>query len=250
MDYTLAPHIKAFSTERQCADADNPYDGFNITPYVADEPTHILKCREALCQQLHISDNQLILPHQTHGTRIVEINRTNLAASLEDTDGVITALPNVCIGVSTADCVPLLMHDTQTGAIAAIHAGWRGTVANISVLALGAMHDAFGTLLKDVQCIIGPSIGPQAFEVGDEVYEAFSEAGFPMEHISRRMEKKWHINLWQANAHQLISAGLQPNAIQTAAICTYTHYDRFFSARRLGIRSGRIFNGIMRVEHP
>ncbi len=246
--YALAPDIIAFSTERDCLHPENAYDGFNITPYTGDDAAHVESCRQQLCRQLDIPDSHLLLPHQVHGTRIQEVTTDNLQARFEDTDGLITLLPNICIGVSTADCVPLLMHDTQTGAIAAIHAGWRGTVRRIGVLALGALFDAFGTRPEHVQCVIGPSIGPDAFEVGDEVVDAFAAAGFLISAITHRVNKKWHIDLLRANAWQLERAGIIAGNIQRADLCTYTHYTRFFSARRLGIASGRIFTGIMRRE--
>jgi len=81
--------------------------------------------------------------------------------------------------------------------------------------------------------------------VGDGVYDAFLQAGFPMEQIARRYEK-WHIDLWEANRLQLLDEGVQPHSIEVAGVCTYLYADRFFSARRLGIHSGRILTGVMR----
>ena len=92
-----------------------------------------------------------------------------------------------------------------------------------------------------------------AFEVGDEVYAEFSRAGFEMEKIARHYPaadggEKWHIDLWEANRLQLIEAGIPSNRIEVAGICTWTRHREFFSARRLGINSGRIFNGIINKE--
>lgn len=247
MTYALAEHITAFSTERHCTEAIAPYDGFNITHYCGDEGEHVRRCREQLCEQLGIPTSRLTVPRQVHGVRIEEVTEQNLGGAFEETDALITRLKGVCIGVSTADCVPLLMHDQRTDTIAAAHAGWRGTVALIGVLTLKAMQETYGTKAEDVACVIGPSIGPEAFEVGEEVYEAFAEAGFPMNDIAYRhtATRKWHIDLWRANAWQLTQAGVQEKAIQVSGLCTYAHYARFFSARRLGINSGRMFTGIM-----
>lgn len=247
MTYAVAEHLTAFSTERHCTEATAPYDGFNITHYCGDEEEHVRRCREQLCAQLGIPDSRLIVPRQVHGVRIEEVTEQHLSVAFEDTDALITRLKGVCIGVSTADCVPLLMYDQGTGAIAATHAGWRGTVARIGVLTLKAMQEAYGTKADDVSCVVGPSIGPEAFEVGEEVYETFAEAGFPMDDIAYRhpATQKWHIDLWQANVWQLMQAGVQDNAIQVSGVCTYMNHARFFSARRLGINSGRIFTGIM-----
>jgi len=248
MTYAFSDHIIAFSTERHCMDASTPYDGFNITHYCGDTAEHVRACRLQLSEQLGISESLLIVPRQVHGIHIEEVTEKNRGEAFEDTDALMTNLKGVCIGVSTADCVPLLFHDTRTEAIAAAHAGWRGTVARIGVLTLQAMHNAFGTRPEDVNCVIGPSIGPEAFEVGEEVYHTFAQAGFPMNEMAFRHPhtQKWHIDLWHANSWQLTQAGIPAEAIQVSGFCTYTHYSRFFSARRLGINSGRMFTGIMK----
>ena len=250
MKYSFGKSIIAFSTERRCKDVLAPYDGFNITHYCGDDVEHVRSCRQQLCEQLEIPDSHLIVPRQVHGTHIEEITEELLGRNIEDTDAIITQLSGICIGVSTADCVPLLFHDTRTDAIAAAHAGWRGTVAHIGVLTLEAMTKAFGTHPENVVCVIGPSIGPEAFEVGDEVYEAFANAAFPMEDIAARhpQTRKWHIDLWKANIWQLMQAGIPQEAIHPSGLCTYDNNSRFFSARRLGINSGRMFTGIMKVD--
>ena len=142
--------------------------------------------------------------------------------------------------------------------MAAVHAGWRGTLQRIPGVALQAMREAYGTKAADVRVAIGPGISLEAFEVGDEVFEAFREAGFPMQAMSRRFPvagnaagvpaEKWHLDLWQANRDVLVSAGVPGAQIYLSGICTYGHPERFFSARRLGIRSGRILNGIFLTE--
>ena len=107
------------------------------------------------------------------------------------------------------------------------------------------MEQNYGCQTSDIKAIIAPGISIEAFEVGDEVYDAFAAAAFPMERIARRMGAKWHIDLWEANRLQLLACGLRPENITLSGVCTYTSHDRFFSARRLGIESGRIFNGII-----
>lgn len=128
--------------------------------------------------------------------------------------------------------------------MAAIHAGWRGTVECIVGKALQTMRNTYGTDGKDIIACIGPGISLDAFEVGNEVYQAFKQAGFEMSRISRK-EDKWHIDLWEANRLQLLEEGVLESNIEVAGICTYQSVEHFFSARRLGIRSGRILSGIM-----
>lgn len=243
--YNTIDRITAFSTERGCSNPALPYDGFNITYYTDDDPKHIATCRKMLSMALDISDDHLILPRQVHGTEIAEVTEQNLDSRFDGVDALMTSIPHTCIGVSTADCVPILIYDTHARAIAAAHAGWRGTVARIGSKTVAAMLQRYRLSAADLKVVIGPSIGPDAFEVGDEVYEAFSQAGFEMNEIAFKRNGKWHIDLWQANALDLQQAGIARENIEIAGICTYQQHEDFFSARRLGIKSGRIYTGIV-----
>ena len=243
--YNTIDKITAFSTERGCYNPSLPYDGFNITYYTDDDPKHIATCRKMLSMVLDISDDHLILPRQVHGTEIAEVTEQNLGSRFDGVDALMTSMPHTCIGVSTADCVPILIYDTHARAIAAAHAGWRGTVARIGSKTVAAMLQRYSMSAADLKVVIGPSIGPDAFEVGDEVYEAFSQAGFDMNEIAFKRNGKWHIDLWQANALDLQQTGIARENIEIAGICTYQQHEDFFSARRLGIKSGRIYTGIM-----
>ena len=111
------------------------------------------------------------------------------------------------------------------------------------------MKERYGCSTTDIKAIIAPGISLDSFEIGEEVYLEFANAGFNMERIAKRYPaqqgEKWHIDLWEANRLQLIEAGVKEENIQVAGVCTYKNHNEFFSARRLGIQSGRIFNGIM-----
>lgn len=258
LHYCLDDAVKAFNTMRgcdACSDNNGPYAGFNITHYCGDNPEKVQANRQLLCGLLGIDDNHLILPRQTHGTNIRLIDTDFLSQSkteqterLEGVDGVMTQMAGVCIGVSTADCVPLLFYDKPHKAVAAIHAGWRGTAAHIIPVAVTAMRQHFDTCPEDLTVVIGPCISQSAFEVGDEVAAAFAAAGFNLDTIGRKYAAseggKWHIDLSAACTDELLDAGVPLTNILVADICTRSD-QRFFSARRLGIDSGRIFNGIM-----
>jgi YfiH family protein len=153
-----------------------------------------------------------------------------------------TNLRGVCIGVSTADCIPILLYDSEHHAACAVHAGWRGTVARIAEKAVAAMRNTFASQPEKMCAVIGPGISLQNFEVGDEVYDIFMKQGFSMEKIAERFQK-WHIDLPLCNSLQLQSCGIAEERIQMSGICTYDSCHDYFSARRLGINSGRIFTG-------
>lgn len=249
--YDFGQDVVAFSTTRQGGYSEGNYGLFNINRYCGDSPEHIAQNRQALCQLLQIDNRHLLMPHQVHLTEIAIIDDDFLCLGdderqqrLEGIDAIMTDRAGVCIGVSTADCIPVLLYDGAHHAVCAIHAGWRGTVSRIVEKALQAMVQTYGSKPCDLQAQIGPGISLDSFEVGDEVYDTFAQAGFDMVAISQK-RAKWHIDLPACNKLQLMAMGVKPERISVSDICTYKSHDTFFSARRLGINSGRIFTAIL-----
>lgn len=240
--YNMGDGVTAFSTMRQGGYSQGNYGEFNINCYCGDDANAIHQNRAALCRVLGIADDSLIMPHQVHLTQVVVIG--DEIPDLEGVDALMTDQSGVCIGVSTADCIPVLLYDPEHRAVCAIHAGWRGTVQRIVEKSLTKMNDVYGTKPADILAQIGPGISIDSFEVGDEVYEAFAQAGFPMDIISQRMEK-WHIDLPLCNRLQLEVMGVPAKQIDVSDVCTFKQSETYFSARRLGINSGRIFTGIL-----
>ena len=240
-------NIFGFSTTRHGGVGEGAYATFNCTHYCGDRPETVKANLEIVKAMLPECPQVLVIPRQTHTTNVRIITDVPTEAELHEVDAVVTHLKNFCLCVSTADCVPVLLYDKEKQVIAAVHAGWRGTVGRIVEKALEAMKAHYGTEGKDVIACIGPSISLDSFEVGNEVYAAFEEAGFNMSRIARKYEK-WHLDLWEANRMQLLAHDVLPEHIEVAGICTYQRYDDFFSARRLGIKSGRILSGIVMNE--
>ena len=246
----LYPDIFCFSTTRHGGFGKGAYTSFNCNEYCGDDEETVMRNRQLLSGLLP-GHPSLVAPHQVHQTEVGVVDNAFFSFSadgrkkyLEGVDALVTDISQVCVCVSTADCVPVLCFDTHRKVVAAIHAGWRGTVNRIVEHVLKKMSDVYGTKGEDVVACIGPSISQEAFEVGDEVYEQFLAGGFDMHRIAVRKEK-WHIDLWEANRLQLEANGVPPTAIEIAGLCTWQHPDDFFSARRLGIASGRMLSGIM-----
>lgn len=246
----ICPGIFCFSTTRHGGYSKGEYASFNCNSYCGDCPEDVRRNQELL-RSLLPAPCRLIIPHQVHGTeiRIIDstfdrLSKTDKAALLEGVDALVTNVWGQCLCVSTADCTPVLCYDACQKVIAAIHAGWRGTVAGIVSKTVEMMKQTYGTKGKDVYACIGPGISRDAFEVGNEVYDAFCRAGFDMPCIAVR-KRKWHIDLWEANRLQLLAAGVNPEHIELSGICTWKENLDFFSARRQGISSGRILSGIM-----
>ena len=250
----LPPEVTAFSTTRHGGVSTGSYASLNCTPYTGDEADNVRRNQERLLQALPQRPQELVIPWQTHGTQALVIDDSYLQADgptrherLQGIDALITRLPRVCLCVSTADCIPVLLYDARHRAVAAVHAGWRGTVNRIARQTLERMQALYGTRGEDVWAVIGPGISLAAFEVGEEVYEAFRTAGFRMDYIAswHNDTHKHHIDLPAANVLQLLDFGVPDRQITQCGICTYTRHTDFFSARRLGIRSGRMLTGIM-----
>ena len=196
------------------------------------------------------------MPQQVHGTTIVVVDAlTPMDKDLErqpvDADAVITREKGMWIGVRTADCVPVLLYDPVREVVAAVHAGWRGTVGHITGQTLRKMRDEMACRMENVLAMIGPSISPEAFEVGEEVAEAFANAGRG-DCVLRTLWgpkgkqplAKPHVDLWQSNVMDMLDEGIDLQHIDCTPWCTWSHYDELFSARREGIGTGRIVSAI------
>ena len=261
--YALGEGVTAFSTTRQGGYSQGSYGEFNINRYCGDSEEAISQNRQLLCETLGIKDRCLLMPHQVHLTEMTVVDEAFLRLSsdeqkqrLEGVDALMTNVPGVCIGVSTADCIPVLLYDQAHHASCAIHAGWRGTVKRIVEKAVARLTVVYGSRPEEMVAQIGPGIHLESFEVGDEVFEAFANEGFTMEAISKKYpvvgasadgaeKEKWHIDLPECNRLQLLASGVPVNHIQVSPVCTFQQSETYFSARRLSVNSGRIFTGIL-----
>ena len=250
--YDMSPEVMAFSTTRHGGVSTGMHADFNINVRCGDAPENIAANRALICDLLGIDDDHLIIPnHQMHDVVVrqiapefFKIPTTVQHMLLDGIDAVMTDMKGVFVGISTADCIPVLLYDTKHKVCCAIHAGWKGTVKRVVEKVLLSMFLAYDTEACDVKAVIGPGISLKNFEVGDEVYEMFAANDFDMERISRRFEK-WHIDLWECNRLQLIDSGVPEENIKVEGICTYDNTDDFFSARRMGKMSGRILSGMI-----
>lgn len=243
--------VCAFTTERGAADCFNPYSEFNCCDYTGDVPEHYEACREELRKGLGVV--RLLLPRQVHSVKVAVADDAFFSMSeeaqikcLDGVDAVVTDRKGVVAGVYTADCVPMLFYDVNRRIVAAAHAGWKGTMNGIATETLKAMA-AMGSRMEDIKVMFGPSICRNCFEVGDEVVEQFAEKPYVMEDIMVRhpVTGKAHIDLVAANRFWMLRAGVPMKNITASGLCTRCQPERFFSARALGVKSGRIVTGIV-----
>ena len=213
---------------------------------------HYGRDAESLCKALGLPASRFARPHQVHGITVRQLTESDFqhtellspnSSLLEGVDAVIYDVKNACIGISTADCIPVLCYDSEHHCAAAIHAGWKGTVQRIVEHTLEEMQRVFNTDISILKCAIGPGISLDSFEVGDEVYDAFKAARFDMNSIAK-LYNKWHIDLKECNRQQLLHMGVKAANIYMSPVDTKTD-ERFYSARREGADTGRILSGIV-----
>jgi len=224
-NWNAPKQVKAFASTRIGGCSKSPYEGLNLGMHVGDDPILVQSNRDLLQQQTEMPTAPVWL-NQTHSTVVLEIAQpTN---DVLDADGVITSSPNVVCSAMTADCLPVLITNTQGTQVAAVHAGWRG-------LAGGIVENALTHFSNDVMLWLGPAIGPQAFEVGEDVLQAFldydskAEAAF----VLGKQQGKWWANM--ATLTRLRMAKLGIDQVFDSGLCTYQDPQRFYSYRRDGV---------------
>lgn len=222
--------------------------GKNSKPrFTGDNPKVFQLYRDELSKALRINTNQLIFPRQKHGDNIELAHSPVNENNLRGIDALITNEPGLCICVQTADCVPILLFDSEYQVVAAIHAGWRGTVSKIAFKTVELMKEKFHIRPESLLAAIGPSASPSVYEVGEDVIskvkQNFSNYSGLLKMSSTK--GKAYLNLWEANKMSLIEAGLCENNIGIMKQCSIINENLFFSARREGTNTGRIVSGIM-----
>lgn len=247
--------VEHFSTTRRGGVSTGEFKSLNLGNFSDDNPLNIFENRSLLAQKYFLQPEDLITPHQTHGSEVLLIDQQLLSSEkseiiekLYGIDATITNERGIFLCVTTADCVPILLYDTKNSAIAAIHAGWRGTVGRIVEKTIDKMKLHFGTQTADLIVAIGPAIGIDNYEVGKEVEEIFKENGF---HLSKPLSfrnpktQKIHLDVKEINRQELIRLGVPTHQIEKTKYDTYKNKRLFFSARRQTVHSGRMLSGIM-----
>jgi purine-nucleoside/S-methyl-5'-thioadenosine phosphorylase / adenosine deaminase len=216
-----------------------PEHALNLAGFNEDAAENILENRERFLK-LFPGHWTLTGCWQVHGADIRWVKDAEdaqpMPGALGDTvycDALISSAPGVLLGVKTADCVSILLGDAVTGAFAAVHAGWRGTLAGIAEKALADLKEKYGTKAADVRAAIGPAAAVCCYEVGPEVVGAFRER-FPESDELFFPTANGHarIDLWRANREQLVGSGVPGDRIHISPLCTMCRSDLFFSYRR------------------
>ncbi|MBW2342342.1 MAG: peptidoglycan editing factor PgeF [Deltaproteobacteria bacterium] len=245
--------IKHFVSTRTGGFSTSPYNSLNLGLNVGDDPEKVMKNRKRLGATMRIPLHHLTIGQQIHSGNVAVISKklrgkgcSHHDEAVKDTDAMVTNVPNICLLILVADCVPMLFFDPVRNVIGVAHAGWKGTLQSIAFHTVRAMENGFGSSRHNIIAAMGPSIGPCCYEVGPEVITemkaVFSNFQDYIRHESR--DGKGYLDLWKANLDQLLHAGIERKNIEMATQCTCHNPDVFFSYRHQHGQTGRFGAGI------
>lgn len=227
------PQLLAAESTRHGGVSPAPYASLNLGKSTDDDPAHVAENRRRFCAALGIEPAALAWSKQVHGA---EVRGATAPGGAEGFDALITRSPGVVLAVSVADCTPVLVFDPIRGAVAAIHAGWRGAAAGIIGNTLAEMAARFGTRGADCLAYVGTCIDECSFEVGPEVAAAF-DAAFLRFDAGR---DRYFVDLKKVCAAQLQACGLPEQHIETSPFSTVLHNHDYFSHRLEKGSTGRM----------
>lgn len=234
MEMIRSPLLSAFPhgfTTRAGGVSPPPWDSLNLGRSVGDDPARVAENWRRLEAATGLG---FARARQVHGARVVHLRAPTEPD--DEADGVLSTAAGVAACVSVADCVPVLLADPRSGAVVAVHAGWRGTVARAAHAAVRALAGLAGGEPDRFLAAIGPSIGPCCYEVSSDLAARFAREIGPVVHQEPAGPR---LDLWQANRRLLVEAGLRAECIDVVERCTSCDIGSFFSHRRDRGRTGR-----------
>jgi YfiH family protein len=218
-------HVQAFTTTRQGGYSLPPYSSLNLAHHVGDDEGYVKQNRELLSRTLQLPSDPIWL-NQIHGNNVLVANLNPGDYKNPRADAITTTHPNLVCVVMTADCLPLLLCDVKGTEVTAIHAGWRGLAGGIIQQAVKAM----GKAPHELMAWLGPAIGPDAYEVGEEMRLIFVRQNKAYSPAFKPRAGKWLANLYELARLQLHTVGIE--TVYGGEYCTYNNEQNFYSFRR------------------
>lgn len=204
-----------------------PYDSLNCGLNTEDNAGHVRENRRRFFDAVHLDENLLVVPEQVHGDHV---RVATSSGAVSDTDAVVTRQTALFLSVQVADCLPVFLVDPVRSAVGLVHAGWRSSAKRITFATVLTMNRAFQSNSSDLVALLGPSIGPCCYSVGEETADQFDLRYF----------RGGRLDLWQCNMDQLLDAGLKQENIVQSRLCTVCHPEWFYSHRASEGKTGRM----------
>ncbi len=243
-----------FVSTRAGGISERSFSGLNTGFHVGDDNFRVLQNRRMLTEALGINLLNCTFANQCHSANVAIVNEScrgrgalEKETGLPNTDALITNVPDICLGLQVADCVPILLFDPVRKVIASVHAGWKGTVRKIAGEAVYKMVYNYDTRPENIIACLGPSIGPCCYEVGADVLRDVVSSLGPVKEIIRETgrEGSFIFDQWSANIRQLKDSGVKEDNIELSGICTHCNSGVFYSYRKHNGVTGRFMAGIM-----
>lgn len=229
------PEVIAVESNRKGGVSKMPFSSLNLGLSTNDKPENILENRKILFGKLGIKTSRVTLSNQVHKDKILKVTRSKV---YEGYDALITENSNTFLSVTVADCTPVLIYDAKNQAVAAVHAGWKGTVLDITAKTIQRMREEFKTDPKDCYVYVGTCIDENSFEVGEDVAAMFT---YDLKRLDKSGRKpKFYVDLKKANVTQLLKCGVPENQIEVSAFSTVLDNDIYFSHRKEKGKTGRM----------
>jgi polyphenol oxidase len=210
----------------------------NVSYSVGDASENVDENLRRVAEAMGTERTKLFAAYQVHGRQVTLVDADT--PERPRCDVLITGSAEKSLMLRYADCTPVLLADPKRRAVAAVHAGWRGSAVRAAGAAVNALHDAFGTRPEDILAGIGPAIGPCCYTVGKEVFDAFADRP--------ELFANGKLDLWTANRQALLETGVLAEHIEVAGVCTRCESERFFSHRANGGQPAGRFAAVIRLE--
>ncbi|SDI66627.1 peptidoglycan editing factor PgeF [Natribacillus halophilus] len=245
-------HVQAGFTTRLGGESAPPYNEANYGLHVGDDEEKVLANRERLADRLNLPLTRTVFAEQVHGNAVTKVAENDggrgahsLHTVIPGTDGLYTSTKNLYLLTLFADCVPLYFFDRRQTLVGIAHAGWQGTAANIGAEMVRRWVEVEYVSAEDIEVIIGPSIGPETYEVDEKVVSALDKV-LPSgkKPWKQTVTDRYTVDLKEANALLLERAGIRRESMAISNACTYTNQELFFSHRRAGGKTGRMLGYI------
>ncbi len=250
-DWTSAPTVVAGVTTRNGGISRAPFNSLNLGINTEDSRHNVEGNLATLTRAFGIAHHQLLLVKQVHGCDVVVVGHKNYDVShFQDVeaDAIVTNQPGLMLGITVADCYPILIFDPHQRVAAAVHVGWRGAAYGIIGATIASMQHEFGCTPEVLQVSVGPGISKEHYVVGKEARDAFRNPGGSghWKEISTEVELgQWNLDLRQSCVMQLQQAGIKDSNCDISDLCTYKNRDMLFSYRRDKGQTGRQMGYIM-----
>lgn len=215
----------------------------NISTTRGDDPADVRENQRRIAAAIGVKPEDMTFTNQTHTTNVAVVREEDRGRRFQETDGMITNVPGICLVTFYADCVPLYFVDPVKKAIGLSHSGWRGTVGKMGKVTVDLMRETYGSDPKDILAAIGPSICQECYEVSEDVIlefkKSFDEEYWP-ELFYKKENGKYQLSLWKANEFIFREAGIMPEHIAVTNVCTHCNPDILFSHRSMGNKRGNL----------